>query len=207
MMDTIRCLVLGMLMLLGSSVAAPIFAQPQEVPLGTEMPTLDQPLTQIDGSSVSLDALTGSTATVILFWSNQCPWVRKYESRVDALVNEFADQDVRFVRVNSNDPSAFPQESLEASREHASEQGYQAPYVRDPNAALAQALGASRTPQVFVFDSTQTLVYTGTIDDSPASGDQVTTSYLRNALTALVQNAQIEVSQTKAFGCTIKYPQ
>lgn len=195
---------LGIALLL---IAAPVMGQPQEVPLGTEMPTLDQPLTRTDGTQQSLSDITGETATVILFWSNQCPWVQKYQGRVMALVSEFSGESVQFALVNSNDPSAFPQESLEASREHASEENYQAPYFRDPGSALAEALGASRTPQVFVFDSTQTLVYTGTIDDSPATEERVTTPYLQNALTALVNGEEIAVPQTKAFGCTIKYQQ
>lgn len=192
---------------IGLGTVQPVKAQPEELPLGSQLPALDQPLQRIDGTSVPLSKLTGSTATVLLFWSNQCPWVRKYEGRVSALIDRFSGQSVQFVLINSNDASAFPQESLDASRQRAEEANYSAPYVRDPGSALARALGASRTPHVFVFDSSQTLVYTGAIDDSPSDPERTKTAYLREALTALTSNQEIDVPQTKAFGCTIKYQQ
>lgn len=191
------------LMLVGRPLAAQ--AQPQELPPGSELPTIDQPLQAVDGASMTLSELTGSAATVFIFWSNQCPWVSKYEGRVQSLQEAFGEQGVRFVLVNANDASAFPQESLEASRERAESQGYEATYVRDPNAALAKALGASRTPHVFVFDDSNTLVYSGTIDDSPGDPGNVEKTYLRDVLTALAEGGTSDVPHTKAFGCTIKF--
>lgn len=180
-------------------------AQTQELPPGSELPSIDQPLQAVDGTAMTLAELTGRTATVFIFWSNQCPWVSKYEGRVQALQSDFSGDGVQFVLVNANNAQAFPQESLEASREQAASQDYEAMYVRDPNAALAKALGASRTPHVFVFDSTNTLVYAGTIDDSPGDPGNVQKTYLRDALSALVNDQSIDVTQTKAFGCTIKF--
>lgn len=182
-------------------------AQPEELPLGSELPGLNQSLERIDGTSVSLSSLTGKQGTVFIFWSNQCPWVQKYEGRVNKLVSQFQSQGIRFIYVNSNDASAFPQESLKASRQRAQDQGYDATYVRDSGSALAQALGASRTPHVYVFDTANTLVYVGAIDDSPGDPGNVKKTYLRDALSALVQSSEIDVAKTKAFGCTIKYQQ
>jgi peroxiredoxin len=183
--------------------AVPAEAQPEPMPLGSTLPSAT--LQQLDGSSVSLSSLTGETGTVLLFWSNQCPWVNRYEERVARLVDQFQAQGIRFVRVNANNASAFPQESLEASRERANAQGYQATYVRDEGSALARALGATRTPHAFVFDADQTLVYTGTIDDSPSGPEGASNTYLANALDALTSGDDIPVPQTKAFGCTIKF--
>jgi len=162
-------------------------------------------LQQVDGSTVPLSAVAGETGTVLLFWSNQCPWVDRYEERVMDLVERFQSQTIQFVLVNANDASAFPQESLDASQERANERGYQAVYVRDPGSSLARALGATRTPHAFVFDADETLVYTGTIDDSPSGTDGVTKTYLADALEALTGGGDVPVPRTKAFGCTIKF--
>jgi len=183
--------------------AAPANAQPEPMPLGSTLPSAT--LLQLDGSSVSMSSLTGETGTVLLFWSNQCPWVNRYEERVARLVDRFQSQGIRFVLVNANDASAFPQESLEASRERADAQAYQATYVRDEGSTLARALGATRTPHAFVFDADQTLVYTGTIDDSPSGPEGASNTYLTDALNALTSGDDIPVPQTKAFGCTIKF--
>jgi len=198
-------LVLGLLLLISGAWAMPVQGQ-EELPLGSSLPSVEGTLERVEGGTVSLSDLTGETATVFLFWSNQCPWVDKYESRVQEIVQEFQGQGIRFVRVNSNDATAFPQESLQASQERAADQGYASPYVKDRDAALARALGASRTPHVFVFDGSNTLVYAGTIDDSPGDAENVQKPYLRDALRALAAGTEIPVADTKAFGCTIKLP-
>lgn len=161
----------------------------------------DQTLPRAGGGQGSLADLAGSTGTVVLFWSNQCPWVDKYEDRVLALYDQYSGQGISFVLVNSNDPSAFPRESAQAS----AERGYTMPYLMDARSALARAFGASRAPHVFVFDADRSLVYVGTIDDSPGDPGNVQNTYLADALGALVGGGQIPVAKTKAFGCTIKF--
>ena len=192
--------------MMGMSAATPSAAQPEELPLGSRLPATDASLTRVDGTTTSVTDVLGPDATVFIFWSNQCPWVDKYEARVQAMVEEYSDQGVRFVLVNANDASAFPRESLEASLERAESSGYDATYVRDDGAQLASALGASRTPHVFVFDDQRTLVYAGSIDNSPADADGVTKPYLRDALTAVLADDAVPVSDTKAFGCMLKDP-
>jgi hypothetical protein len=78
-------------------------------------------------------------------------------------------------------------------------------YVVDGGAAFAKALGASRTPHAFVFDSNNALIYVGTIDDSPGDPGNVKKTYLSDALTAMVGGSAIGVPKTEAFGCTIKF--
>jgi thiol-disulfide isomerase/thioredoxin len=190
--------IVGCLLLFGVGGAA---AQSQEIPLGTTMPMADQALPQASGSQASLSGLAGSAGTVVLFWSNQCPWTDKYEGRMEALYDEYNPQGISFVLVNSNDASAFPQESAQSS----AEQGHPMPYLMDKSSALANAFGASRAPHVFVFDADQSLVYVGTIDDSPGDPGNVQNTYLADALAALVGGEAIPVAKTKAFGCTIKY--
>lgn len=180
----------------------PANAQPEPMPIGSSMPTAS--LQQVDGGTVQLPGAAGESGTTIIFWSNQCPWVERYQDRVVALINQFQPQGVRFLLVNANDASAFPQESLRAMQDVSA--NYPAPYVRDAGAALARALGATRTPHAFVFDADETLVYTGTIDDSPSGPGGVTATYLADALAAITGGGEVPTPQTKAFGCTIKFP-
>lgn len=173
----------------------------QELPLGAQMPMADQSLANASGGQAALSGLRGERGTVVVFWSNQCPWIDKYADRVTSLAGDFEGQGVSVVLVNSNDAEAYPQESLEQSRE----KGYGVAYLMDPESRLARAFGAERTPHVFVFDPNNALVYVGTIDDSPGDAANVQKTYLRDALTALVGGGASAVPQTKAFGCTIKF--
>ena len=74
------------------------------------------------------------------------------------------------------------------------------PYVHDPGAVLAKALGAYRTPEVFAFDEAGTLVYSGAIDDAPADAKAVQQSFVTDFLDGK------SPAPTKAFGCRIRFP-
>lgn len=193
-------------LILGLLVPLFVQAQPAELSLGSALPQINATLTQVDGSTVSLQRLLGETGTVFIFWSNTCPWVDRYEDRIQTLIQDFQPSTVQFVLVNANDATAAPEESLDASRERAQSRGYRATYVRDAKAALARALGASRTPHAFVFDRQETLVYAGAIDDSPSDSTRVEESYLRDAIGAVEAGEEPEGADTNAFGCTLKYP-
>lgn len=173
---------------------------------GRSVPSVDESLQRLDGTSVSFQQLMGTRGTVVIFWSNRCPWIDRYEERVQKLASEFQAQGIRFVLVNANSTTDRPGEGLEPSRERSDERNYSATYVRDPTAALARVLGAGVTPQAFVFDPEGTLVYTGAIDDSPSGAEQAEEAYLRQAVEALVEGTESPVSQQKPYGCTLKYP-
>ena len=75
----------------------------------------------------------------------------------------------------------------------------------DQNAKLAKAFGATKTPHVYLFNSDGKLFYKGAIDDNAKSAKKVKNNYLRDALVALGRNEKIELSSTKALGCSIKF--
>ncbi len=196
---------LAIAILLLGFTATSVEAQAQQVlPLGSAMPEADRTMPNASGNDTSLANARGSTGTVVIFWSNECPWVDRYEDRILSLQDQAAGEGIQFVFVNSNDASAFPQETLENSRSRAEQRGYDFPYLKDEGGTVARAFGASRTPHVYVFDADDSLVYVGAIDDSPGDPDSVQERYLYDAITALASDTPIETSQTRAFGCTIK---
>ncbi len=168
------------------------------------MPGQNVSLTNASGGSTTLSAVKGREFTVVIFWGNRCPWTDRYSDRIKLLINELTDDDKVLLLVNSNDAAAFPAESPEASASYADEKGIPAAYVSDSKSELARAFGASRTPQAFVFDAAETLVYSGAIDDSPGDPDNVSRHYLKDALVAITQSQPISVPDTKAFGCMIR---
>jgi hypothetical protein len=89
----------------------------------------------------------------------------------------------------------------------AKKKGYEFPYVLDKGAELATAFGATKTPDLFLFDGDMKLVYRGAIDDSPRDADGVEKRYILTALEALANGEEIEPTVTKSIGCTIKFPE
>lgn len=191
--------------LVALALAVPAFAQGTVVELGTALPMMDRQMSAAAGGSATLASAAGQKGTAVLFWCNSCPWVKKYEDRVIALAGEYQKAGIGFVAVNANDPVAFPADNLEAMRARATEKKYPFPYVLDEGSALARALGATRTPQIFLFDAQNRLVYEGTVDDSPSDPSQVESAYFRNAMDQVVAGEAVAVQRTKAFGCTIKF--
>ena len=173
--------------------------------IGAALPTADRTMPNVTGSPTSFGQAMGDRGLAVIFWSNTCPWVAKYEDRVLALAEEYQAAGIGFVIVNANDPEAYPEEGAAAIQQHASMKSYPFPYVVDEGSTAAEAFGASRTPQVFLFNTSRTLVYEGTVDDSPSDAGQVEEEYFRDAMNQLIAGTAITVQKTKAFGCTIKF--
>ena len=178
-----------------------VFAQPAELAPGSALPLEGYALERVMGGAVSAEALAGTAGVVFIFWSNNCQWCEGYEDRVRALHAQASAGEIAVVLVNANDPVAFPQEAPTIS----AEKGYPMAYVQDTGSRFAQALGAYRTPHVFVFDRARTLVYTGAIDDGPGDPDNVETAYLAEIIASLVRGEKPSIPPTRAFGCRIKF--
>ena len=193
--------VLSFSFLFATMVTVDVSAQ---VPLGTSMPGKNVALKKADGSGTTLGALKGSKATLVVFWGNRCPWVGKVEDRMKSFAGSFAGSGNVIILVNSNDGDAFPPESLDKIAEAAGSLGSNMLYVSDPDGELMKAMNATRTPEYFLFDSSEALVYTGSLDDSPGDPDKVTKKYLSDAVAAVKAGNAVTLGVTKPFGCMIK---
>jgi thiol-disulfide isomerase/thioredoxin len=185
-------------------MAQPAYAQ-EALPIGAELPVAERTMQNALGAATSLAAQMGPRGLAVVFWCNTCPWVRRYEDRVVALANEYGAAGVGFIAINSNDPVAFPGDDFASMRTQGTEGNYGFPYVVDEGSQTARAFGATRTPQIFLFNSDGRLVYEGTVDDSPSDAGGAQERYFRDALASVVANAPVQVEKTKAFGCTIKF--
>ena len=146
---------------------------------------------------VTFSAAKGSI-NVVTFISVQCPVSNAYNDRMKALYRDYASRDVKFFFVNSNVTEA-PSEVEEHARSH----GFAFSVYKDRDNVIADKFGAEVTPDVFVLDAAGTVVYHGQIDDArnPAN---IKRQSLRAVLDALLAGKPVQVTETKAFGCTIK---
>ena len=178
---------------------------PQPLALGAVAPMSDVKMMNVDGKSVALADLRGTKGTLVVFTCNHCPWAKAWETRIVELGNTYAKRGVGVVAVNSNDPSAYPEDAYGAMQARAKQRGMAFPYVVDATSDLARAFGASHTPEAFLFDRKGKLVYHGAIDDNAKEPEKVTARWLRDALEATVGGKAVAVRESKALGCGIKY--
>jgi thiol-disulfide isomerase/thioredoxin len=137
----------------------------------------------------------------VLFVScNHCPYVIAYEPRMVALAAEYGPRGVAFLAA-----TRYPDDGMQPMKARARERGFPFPYVRDDAQTLVRALGARFTPEVYVFDEARALRYHGRIDDNHRDPARVTSHDLKNALDALVEGKAPPVTETTAFGCSIKW--
>ena len=150
------------------------------------------------GEKHSLDDLKGEKGTVIIWVSTQCPVSNAYNDRMAELVESYSEKGFEFVGINSNKAEA-PAEIAS----HAEENGLEFPILKDEKNVIADAYGASVTPEVYVLDPSGVLLYHGRIDDSQKESD-VKSRDLSAALDAIAAGKPVPKAEAKAFGCSIK---
>jgi peroxiredoxin len=155
-------------------------------------------LEDYNGLKHSLTDYKSSKAVVLMFIATQCPVSNAYNERMAELNRDYASKGVKFIGINSN-----KQESAGEIQEHAKKHGLTFTILKDRNNVIADKLGASVTPEIYVLNSKLELLYHGRIDDS-RNMENVETRDLRTALDAILAGKPVKVSETKAFGCTIK---
>jgi peroxiredoxin len=154
-------------------------------------------LSDTNGVEKSFNELKGEKGTIVIFLSAQCPVVKQYNERLNAIVADFQAKGINFIGINSNST-----ESLEWVKSHA-EENYKFPMLIDKGNVIADKWGATATPEIYFFDKDNKLVYHGAIDND-RKGDNITSMFLRTALGEYLAGKVIGMNKTKAFGCTIK---
>jgi peroxiredoxin len=171
------------------------------IALATEAPPFDLP--GVDGRRHSLDDYADAPALAVVWSCNHCPYVQAWEGRMIELQREYGDRGFRLVAVNSNDAENYPEDSFDAMKVRAEQEGFNFDYLYDDDQSVVQAYGAERTPEVFLFNSERRLVYHGAIDDSREESE-VTERYLRDAIEAVLAGDEPPVSETPPVGCSVK---
>lgn len=162
-------------------------------------------LTGVDDKNYSLENLKSKKVVVIMFSCNHCPYVKAYEDRFVQLQRDYGEKGVVLVAINSNDDRTHPEDSFENMKIRAKDKEFNFPYLRDESQNVARAYGATRTPEVFVFDQKRILRYHGRIDDNVYEPSQVRQHYLRDALDAILSGNEVPEKDTEPVGCTIKW--
>lgn len=165
-------------------------------------------LKNVDGKDVSLSQYSGAKGFILIFSCNHCPYVKKYERRIEELNLKYAKWGYPVIAINSNDSVQYPEDSYQNMRKTAREKKFTFPYLYDASQAVAKKYGALKTPHVYVLEKTsQGLVirYIGAIDDNVENADLAKKKYVEDAVNALIEGKSVKVKETKAIGCGIKW--
>jgi peroxiredoxin len=174
------------------------------LPLGTSAPDFKLPDT--NGKMISLADFKNAPALLVIFMCNHCPYVIHIRAGLAQLAKDYLPRGVGIVGINSNDAKNYPDDSPTKMKLEVQKAGYTFPYLYDETQSVAKSYRAACTPDIFLFDKNQKLVYRGQFDDSrPGNGISVTGKDLRAALDAVLAGKSVSEKQKASMGCNIKW--
>ncbi len=176
------------------------------LPLKTKAPDFKL-FDTVSGKKKSFKDIKGDKGTVVMFICNHCPYVLHVNDQIVDIAKTYQDKGIGFVAISSNDIENYPQDAPELMTEQARKVGYTFPYLYDETQSVAKAYQAACTPDFYVFDDNDQLVYRGRMDAStpknnlPNDGQDI-----RRALDLLLKGKVMpEAEQKPSIGCNIKW--
>jgi peroxiredoxin len=174
------------------------------LPLGTAAPDFHLP--DATGHLVSRDDFAGSSALLVMFLCNHCPYVKHVAEEVVRLAREYQARGVGVVAISSNDVAQHPEDGPVRMAEVAAAMGATFPYLYDEAQDVAKAYHAACTPDFFLFGADRRLAYRGQLDGARPGNDVPVSGHdLRAALDAVRAGTPVPEPQRPSLGCSIKW--
>ncbi|MFM1879048.1 MAG: hypothetical protein RLZZ241_1914 [Bacteroidota bacterium] len=175
------------------------------LPLGTIAPDFCLP-DVVSQNNRAFNSIRGKKGTVIAFLCNHCPYVKHINEALVNLAKTYQPLGIAFAGISSNDVLAYPEDGPKEMIETAALAGYNFPYLYDASQKVAKAFNAACTPDFYLFDASDKLVYRGQLDNSrPGNMIPVSGADLERAMTCLIENLPIPQDQKPSMGCNIKW--
>lgn len=173
--------------------------------IALDTPAINFTLPDAKGKLYTLADLAEKNGLLIAFICNHCPFVKLIKTELARLGRDLAEQQIGMVAINSNDSTAYPEDSAEQMLIDVQQYAYHFPYLIDASQDVARAYQAACTPDFFLYDAKLKLAYHGQLDDArPGNGLAVTGKDLRQATQAMLIGQPITQMQP-SIGCNIKW--
>jgi peroxiredoxin len=176
----------------------------ESLAIGSKIPAAVGKLKSVSGDMVSLADAKTKEGLLVMFSCNTCPYVVRSQARTKEVMKYAKEKGVGMVIVNSNEAQRDEEDSYQAMVAYAKKQGYNVPYVVDDHSELANLFGASRTPEVYLFDGDGKLIYKGAMEDNPSDPEHSKQIYITQAIDDMLAGKPVDPNSTKSIGCGIK---
>ena len=178
--------------------------QTDPFPLGSKLPKSTLKMKETTGKLISLSDAKTNNGILVIFGSNNCSYMTKNENRIKDICLFAQKKNIGIIVLNSNEGKRANDDSYQAMQSYSTAQGYKWPYALDSNNELADAFGASRSPECYLFTGKGILVYHGAIDDSPADETRVIRRHLKEAINEMLSGKDILIKESRSIGCSIE---
>ncbi len=176
----------------------------------TGQPAPDFTVTDSQGQTRHLSDYKGKL--VVLEWfNNGCPFVRKHydSNNMQSLQERYTAKDVIWLTVLSSAKGKQGYaDAAEANKQAKENHSHATAMLLDSEGKIAELYGAKTTPHMFVINKEGQLIYQGAIDDKPSTEQadvKGARNYVAEALDGAMAGKTLAVSETKSYGCSVKY--
>lgn len=175
------------------------------LPLGTKAPDFSLE-DAVSGNQISLDTFGDKKALLVMFICVHCPFVKHLQDALAELGKEYVEKGLGIVAISANDIAKYPDDAPENMKKMAETLGFNFPFCYDESQEVAKAYTAACTPDFFLFNSDNILVYRGQFDDSrPGNDVRITGKDLKAAIEDILRDRTVSTQQKPSIGCNIKW--
>jgi peroxiredoxin len=165
--------------------------------------------TTISGKTIHLSDYKGKIV-VIESYNPTCPFVHnQYKTgAMQALQKDMTAKGVAWLLVDSVNKNNYGYLTPEqAQKNRAKEKMNVTAWIDDSSGTIGHLYDMKTTPDMYVINKDGILVYQGAIDNEPNPFHNPLTAnnYVRDAVNALLTDKTVAVTETKPYGCSVKY--
>jgi len=173
------------------------------IPPGTKMPSFE--LRDPEGKAYSSASLFGPKGLLVGFLCNHCPYAIAVWPRFQRLAQYARENGINAVAINPNINPDYPEDSPENMKKKIKADRIDFPYLVDKSQQVAKDFKAQCTPDIYLFNEKQKLIYHGRIDDNWKEENKVIREELKEAIERHIAGDPVSKEQFPAMGCSIKW--
>ena len=184
----------------GAAMAAPMVGQPAPAFVGKSSDGKDYRLVDFKGKFVVLE-----------WYNRDCPFIHKHYDggNMQKLQETYGKKGVVWLEILSSAPGHEGYLTAGQAEENRVKSGTKSDAsLLDPDGVIGRLYEAKTTPHMFIIDPKGILIYQGAIDDhNSADSDDIPKSknYVAAALDEALAGKPVSASQTRPYGCGVKY--
>lgn len=168
-------------------------------------PAVNFALPGVDDEIWTLRDCMGPKGLLVMFICNHCPYVQSIRDRIVRDARELKELGINCVAIMSNDPTDYPEDSIENMQAVAKEYDFPFPYLIDETQEIAKAYGAVCTPDFFGYNADLELQYRGRLDESRKEPVPDARRDLFEAMKLVAETGKGPQDQIPSMGCSIKW--
>ncbi len=195
---------------IGATATADHHADGEKAKVGEKAPHFM--LKDTEGKTHVLKDYLDDGKIVVLEWFNpMCPFVVKHHDAMPTMANlaKKYDDEIVWLAINSGHADHPTRAKSSRAMKIVEEWNLSYPMLVDETGKVGKMYGAKTTPHMYIIDTEGVLRYAGGIDNHPSaqkpeSSDDVT-NYVDLALQQIIAGETVSMSETKPYGCSVKY--